>query len=86
MFFQPGDSEGMKRVVSRAWEQPEHTGRLGAQARKEYEAKYTAAANYQQLLEIYQDVIANRLGRNELSSLPILTPPPVSVDAHGSDS
>jgi glycosyltransferase involved in cell wall biosynthesis len=87
MFFQPGDSEEIARVVSRAWEQPEYMGRLGAQARKEYETKYTAAANYQQLLEIYQDVIARRLRPAEFSSLPILTPaqPPIRVDAGGID-
>lgn len=35
--------------------------RLGTQARSEYETKYTAAANYRQLMEIYQQVIAKRL-------------------------
>ena len=34
--------------------------RLGEQARKEYETKYTADANYLRLLEIYQQVIDKR--------------------------
>jgi hypothetical protein len=61
---------------------------LGIQARKEYEAKYTANANYRQLLEIYEDVIARRLDPTEFSALPTLSPEPspVSVEARGSDS
>jgi hypothetical protein len=39
--------------------------RLGDQAREEYEAKYTASANYRQLMEIYQRVIAKRSGIRE---------------------
>jgi glycosyltransferase involved in cell wall biosynthesis len=88
MFFRPGDAEEMAHIVSRAWEQPEYMGLLGAQARKEYETKYTATANYRQLLEIYQEVLARRVGRAEFSGLPIPVPEqlPVSVDVQGSDS
>ena len=81
MFFQPGDAEEMARVVSRAWEQPEYMRLLGAQARKEYETKYTAAANYRQLLEIYQEVLAGRVGLAEVPGLPIQVPEPLSVSA-----
>ena len=35
--------------------------RRGENARAEYEAKYTPAANYRQLMEIYRDVIKNSL-------------------------
>jgi len=88
MFFPPGNAEEMARTVARAWEQPEYTDLLGAQARKEYETKYTASANYRQLLEIYQDVIARRQGDGEVSRfpIPIPEPPPVSVDVTGSNS
>ena len=61
LHFQPGDADDLARVVASAWEQPEYMRRLGEQARKEYETKYTAAANYQQLMEIYQQVIAERV-------------------------
>jgi glycosyltransferase involved in cell wall biosynthesis len=86
MFFRPGDSDEMARVVLRAWEQPAFMTLLGSQARTEYETKYTASANYRQLLEIYQDVIARRPA--EFSPLPSFVPeqPPVTVDARGSDS
>lgn len=60
MFFRPGDAQELATAVTRAWEQPEHMRSLGVQARKEYETKYTAAANCRHLLEIYQDVIAGR--------------------------
>lgn len=88
MFFAPGNAEEMARTVARAWEQPEYADLLGAQARKEYERKYTAAANYRQLLEIYQDVIARRSGDAEISRLPIptLESPPVGVGVRRSDS
>jgi glycosyltransferase involved in cell wall biosynthesis len=88
LFFQAGNAGEMARTVSLAWEQPEYTDSLGALARKQYETKYTASANYQQLLEIYQDVIARRLGQATLSRMPIPLPepPPVSLDVAGSDS
>lgn len=69
--FQPGDSDDLARTVARAWSEPEHTRRLGVQARSEYEMKYTAAVNYRQLFEIYQQVIAKRVGAEEPSGLRI---------------
>ena len=57
-FFQPGDADDLARVARHAWEQPEHMRRLGEQARKEYEKKYTASANYLHLMDIYHQVIA----------------------------
>jgi glycosyltransferase involved in cell wall biosynthesis len=63
--FQPGDSDDLARTVARAWNQPEHMRRLGAHARSEYETKYTAAVNYRQLLEIYEQVIARRAAVEE---------------------
>lgn len=60
LFFQPGDAEDLARTVTRALEQPEYVCRLGEQARKEYEAKYTASEDCRRLLEIYQRVITER--------------------------
>ncbi len=67
--FQPGDADDLARTVTRAWDQPEYMHRLGQQGRAEYEAKYTAAANYRQLIEIYGEVIARRIPA--AGSLPI---------------
>jgi glycosyltransferase involved in cell wall biosynthesis len=59
MFFQAGNADDLARTAKLAWEQPEYMRQLGDNARAEYEAKYTAAANYRQLMEIYREVITN---------------------------
>jgi glycosyltransferase involved in cell wall biosynthesis len=57
LLFTAGNAEDLARVVTRGWKEPEYTRSLGDQARAEYETKYTAAANYQQLMDIYREVI-----------------------------
>jgi glycosyltransferase involved in cell wall biosynthesis len=42
--------------VEWAWTHPDATEEMGRAARREYEAKYTAEANYQILMRIYQRV------------------------------
>lgn len=59
LFFQPGNADDLARVARQAWDQPQYMRQLGDNARAEYEAKYTAATNYRQLMEIYHQVIAN---------------------------
>lgn len=56
-FFQPGDADDLARTARLAWQQPEYSRYLGEQARKEFESKYTASANYRRLMEIYHQVI-----------------------------
>jgi glycosyltransferase involved in cell wall biosynthesis len=58
LLFRPGDVDDLARTMELAWERPEYMKRLGDQARAEYEAKYTAAANYRQLMAIYEEAIA----------------------------
>jgi glycosyltransferase involved in cell wall biosynthesis len=60
LLFRPGDVDDLARTMALAWERPEYMNRIGDQGRAEYEAKYTAAANYRQLIKIYEDVIAKR--------------------------
>lgn len=60
IFFKPGDATDLARAATRAWEQPGYVQNLGQQARAEYERKYTAAANYLHLMEIYRSVVAAR--------------------------
>ncbi len=67
LFFRPGDAEDLALTVSRAWQQPEYMHPLGERARIEYETRYTAEANCQRLLDIYQQVIDNRT----LATLPL---------------
>jgi glycosyltransferase involved in cell wall biosynthesis len=59
LFFKAGNADDLARAAKLAWEQPRYMRQLGDNARAEYEAKYTAAANYRQLVEIYREVIAN---------------------------
>jgi glycosyltransferase involved in cell wall biosynthesis len=59
LFFQAGDADDLARTATLAWEQPQYMRQLGDNARAEYEAKYTAAANYRQLMEIYRQVIVD---------------------------
>jgi glycosyltransferase involved in cell wall biosynthesis len=67
LFFQPGDAADLARTVTRAWQEPAYMDRLGEQARREYETKYTAAVNYRQLLAIYRQVISDhQLGASQV--------------------
>ena len=59
LFFEPRNADDLARTAKLAWEQPQYMRQLGDNARAEYEAKYTAAANYRQLMEIYREVITH---------------------------
>jgi glycosyltransferase involved in cell wall biosynthesis len=52
--FTPADSEDLARKVEWAWTHPDEMCAMGEEARREYEAKYTAEKNYPALIEIYQ--------------------------------
>lgn len=58
LHFTPGDSRDLAEKVEWAWNHPEQIQRMGEQARREYESKYTAEKNYPRLMEIYQRAIA----------------------------
>jgi glycosyltransferase involved in cell wall biosynthesis len=73
-FFSAGNADELARVAAQAWEQPEQLRAMGKQARREYEDKYTAAANLQQLTEIYRGVIARRPAPLERLTIPIRVP------------
>ena len=63
LLFTPGDSGDLAAKIE--WVSA-HAGRLAkmrCEARREYEAKYTAARNYQALMDIYSMVIARARGR-----------------------
>jgi glycosyltransferase involved in cell wall biosynthesis len=53
----PGDAADLAQKVEWAWTHPEQMAEMGKEARREYEAKYTAARNYPMLMEIYQRAI-----------------------------
>lgn len=56
MLFVPGDPDDLARKVAEVWDNPDYLNKLGQQGRKEYEARYTAEANYQRLMGIYEEV------------------------------
>ncbi|MEM1169045.1 MAG: glycosyltransferase family 4 protein [Cyanobacteria bacterium P01_H01_bin.35] len=60
LLFRPGDKEDLIRQVEYAHTHPEELWQMRRNARVEFEAKYTAEENYQQLLEIYQTAIVKK--------------------------
>ncbi len=61
LHFTPGDSTDLAGKVRWAWDHPQEMAKMGRNARREYEEKYTAEKNYNMLMDIYRDAIeANR--------------------------
>jgi glycosyltransferase involved in cell wall biosynthesis len=58
LHFTPGNSEDLAAKVEWAWIHPEEMQKMGRQARREYEEKYTAEKNYERLMEIYRQALA----------------------------
>ena len=59
LLFKPGDSEDLARQVRWAFDHPEELRAMRANARREYEEKYTAERNYKMLMAIYEMAIEN---------------------------
>jgi glycosyltransferase involved in cell wall biosynthesis len=59
LLFTPSDAEDLARKAAWAWSHPARMAEMGQQARREYEAKYTAARNYEMLMETYRQAIHN---------------------------
>jgi glycosyltransferase involved in cell wall biosynthesis len=58
LLFEPGHAEELASKLTFVWDQPEKCVLMGAEARREYETKYTAERNYAMLMEIYKHVLA----------------------------
>ncbi len=54
LHFKPGDPVDLATKIEWAWVHHEEMAAMGRAARAQYEAKYTAARNYDMLMEIYQ--------------------------------
>ncbi len=65
LLFEPGNADDLAIKMQWAQQNPTQMLQMGLNARKLYEAKYTADRNYEQLIAIYRDAITE-LG-NELS-------------------
>lgn len=57
LLFEPGDSKTLVTAVRRCFDNRLKTMHMGHNARGVFEDKYTAKANHQKLVEIYEDVI-----------------------------
>jgi glycosyltransferase involved in cell wall biosynthesis len=60
LHFRPGDPEDLARVVAGVFARPADLASMRAAARAEFEARYTAEANYRQLIDIYAQVRKER--------------------------
>jgi glycosyltransferase involved in cell wall biosynthesis len=57
LLFNPGDPADLAAKVNWLWNHPDEAERMGKNARREYEQKYTPDKNYQMLIEIYEKAI-----------------------------
>lgn len=57
LLFNPGDPADLACKVRELWNSPEKLAEMSRNARAEYETKYTAEKNYEQLMKIYQIAI-----------------------------
>lgn len=60
LHFRPGDAHDLAAKVEWAIAHPQELAQMGREARAEFEAKYTAEANYRQLMEIYQLALGHK--------------------------
>jgi glycosyltransferase involved in cell wall biosynthesis len=67
LLFNPGDHSDLAQKIAWAGAHGEEMQRMGRAARAEYEAKYTPSINYQMLIEIYEDAIAEVQGRHNIA-------------------
>ena len=57
LHFSPGDAEDLSSKVCWAVDHPEAMRRMGTNARRVYEEKYTSNINYRHLIGIYEEAI-----------------------------
>lgn len=62
LLFAPGDAHDLTEKMIWASTHPDEMRRMGAAARQEYERFYTPERNYQMLMDIYRDAIAETKG------------------------
>jgi glycosyltransferase involved in cell wall biosynthesis len=58
LLFEPGNAEDLAQKMRWALANPQAMAAMGRNARKQYEAEFTAERNYQQLMAIYESAIA----------------------------
>jgi glycosyltransferase involved in cell wall biosynthesis len=58
LLFEPGDAADLVAKIAWAWSHPAEMQAMGHEARREYEERYTAEKNYEQLMDIYEKAVA----------------------------
>ncbi|MBI1942059.1 MAG: glycosyltransferase family 4 protein [Betaproteobacteria bacterium] len=58
LLFEPGSAEDLARQLAYARSSPAQMRAMGANARAEYEARFTPQRNYEQLMDIYADALS----------------------------
>jgi glycosyltransferase involved in cell wall biosynthesis len=61
LHFTPGDAADLARAVEWAWAHPQEMRAMGAEARNDYEQKYTAEKNYPMLMNIYRHAMNGKM-------------------------
>ncbi len=61
LFFNPGDAAGLAERVRWASGHPVEMAEMGSRARRDYELRYTAEANYGALIDVYRQALDHRL-------------------------
>jgi len=64
LLFEPGDANDLVKKLRWAWGHPELMETYGRAGRREFESKYTAERNRDQLLAIYERVLLRRRTTN----------------------
>jgi glycosyltransferase involved in cell wall biosynthesis len=60
LLFDPGDPDDLASKVEWLWHHPDESKRMGLNARKEFEEKYTAERNFQMLIDIYSSLLSKK--------------------------
>jgi glycosyltransferase involved in cell wall biosynthesis len=68
LLFEPGDPQDLARQVRWAFEHPEELREMRANARREFEEKYTSERNYKMLMTIYEMAIEHSQRRRREAS------------------
>lgn len=58
LLFEPGDAGDLAAKMQWAWSHPAELQTMGREARREYEVRFTARRNYEQLMDIYEQTVA----------------------------
>ena len=66
LHFRAGDAVDLVEKVRRLSVNPDIRLRMGMAARAEFEARYTAEANYHSLMNVYRDVTRHSSGQTHV--------------------